>query len=652
MISDGPGTRGFALGVGLRTERLTVEEEFDAVAVAEDEDFFVVGLSVVGGPVGAVVDKGLRFAGDVAGGGTAFITGDDDHGFVGPPALALIGDGMRNIGQGEQAVFAGDFGPCAGLAEIIGPYPEEVSGIFGMVTHRGPGAEGGPEFGAHDFTGRFVGMGFEKFGIAVIGADDVEEISKAVGVIVADIRTEEGLRDGTRGIVFVEGLDEGFEDGDGDFRMRGVVNFVAGTVEDDGGVVAVAADGIAGVDEGPILEIEMVIIGVFGHGPAIEHFIHHKEAHAVAEIEEFRGLRIVGGADGVGAEGFERGKAMFVDGERHGDAEALHISVKSDAFDLDIFSVEPESGVGFELGVANAERSGVIIKNFSARADFADGTVHVGVIEVPELRGDGKVLIKRGNFTGGDGLGSGFDGADLFGGGVHEGDLDGDLARGVGLVDDGVLDVDGRLVGGDGGSGDIGAVGVDVDGIGDDNADMAIDARAGVPAGGGLHRIIGADGEDIVGAGSVEVAGEFIAEANVTIGAFAEVEAVDPDIGVGHDAVEVDEDAAVGVGGRKGEMLAIPADARGEECARAAGGGIGVEGAFDGPVMRDGDIFPGGIVESDLFPVGAVRLQKLPVGIEGLGDAGRGCGLATGGGGGEAEKGENGFGLAHERFLV
>ena len=132
-----------------------------------------------------------------------------------------------------------------------------------------------------------------------------------------------------------------------------------------------------------------------------------------------------------------------------------------------------------------------------------------------------------------------------------------------------------------------------MDVAGDDEADVAIDSGAGVPAGGGLGGVVAADGEGVGGGGAeVEVAGEFVAESDVAVGALAEVVAVDPDVAVGHDAVELDEDAAVGVGDGDGEVFAIPADTVGE-VGSALSGRVGLgERAFDGPVVGDAEGAP------------------------------------------------------------
>ena len=147
---------------------------------------------------------------------------------------------------------------------------------------------------------------------------------------------------------------------------------------------------------------------------------------------------------------------------------------------------------------------------------------------------------------------------------------------------------------------------------------MPVDARAGIPARCRLRGIVGAHRQDVAGFGAeLQMAGEFVAKADVAVRPLAQVEAVDPHVAVGHDAVEFDEHALVGVGRRQREMLAIPADAAGQERARAAGGILFVERAFDAPVVRHVDGAPGAVVEVGLFRAGGVGFQEAPAGIEG-----------------------------------
>ena len=155
--------------------------------------------------------------------------------------------------------------------------------------------------------------------------------------------------------------DERFEDGDGDVGFGGVVDLVAGGPEDDAGMVAVALDGVGGVAHGPVVEVEVVVVGIFADGPAVEHLVHDEEAHAVGEVEELGRGRVVGGADGVDAEGAEGGEAAFPCGERDGGAECSGVGVEGDAVDLVVDAVEEEALVGVEVEFADAEGDDFVV---------------------------------------------------------------------------------------------------------------------------------------------------------------------------------------------------------------------------------------------------------------------------------------------------
>jgi hypothetical protein len=77
---------------------------------------------------------------------------------------------------------------------------------------------------------------------------------------------------------------------------------------------------------GTVFEVEVVIVGIFGDGPAVEHLVHDEEAQAVGEVEELGCRWIVGGADGVDAEGDE---AALPCGEWDGGAEGSGVGVEA-----------------------------------------------------------------------------------------------------------------------------------------------------------------------------------------------------------------------------------------------------------------------------------------------------------------------------------
>ena len=202
-----------------------------------------------------------------------------------------------------------------------------------------------------------------------------------------------------------------------------------------------------------------------------------------------------------------------------------------------------------------------------------------------------------------------------------------------GLVGHGAADVHRRRVGRDGGRGDEGAPGNDVGVAGGDEADLAVDARAGIPARCGLLRIVHSHRDDVLA--GMQMRRQFIVEADIAIGPVAEQLAVQVDVAVGHYAVEDDEHAARrggrGVGGGNGEGLAVPADAGGRKGAGAARGRVLLEWPGDRPVVGQGDLRPCGVVEAGLLRAGCIRLKKAPARGELLNHA-RLCGVVRGSG--------------------
>ena len=189
--------------------------------------------------------------------------------------------------------------------------------------------------------------------------------------------------------------------------------------------------------------------------------------------------------------------------------------------------------------------------------------------------------------------------------------------RGIGLVDYGGPDPHGCPVVGHLRCADRHAVVFQMHGVGDDQPHMAVDARASVPAGGGLRRVVRTHGQEVgLVATEEKVPGQFVAETDVTIGSVTQQRTIDPYVAVRHDPVELDEDTSPGRIGREGESFAIPADAARQERARAARRSLRVEGTFDAPIMRHVERAPRRVVEVQLFPVLDVPFEKSPASIE------------------------------------
>ena len=379
-----PGGDGAGVGVELLSaERFAVEEELDLFGVGVDFHVFSVRVRSLGSSRRGEARRSARRGRAGPGCGAEVLAAADwserwlrwrsrdrrgpgarpatrrtmatmacvDHQLWRSKARARGGAWSRAAGRSRSRC-----GPAAGFAEVVDAGPEELAGVLGVVAHGDPLVAVVGVFSADDFAGGLLRVRGENLLLAVVLADDVEQIGEAVVVVVAGVRTEERLRHGPGGIVCVEGLRPGCEDGDGDIRLGRVVDLVAGGPEDDAGMVAVAHDGVGRVAHGPVLEVEVIVVGILCDGPAVEHLVHDQEAHAVGEVEELRRGRVVRGADGVDAELAQLGEAAFPDGERNGGADGAGVGVESYAVDLVMDAVEEEALVGVEVEFADAER--------------------------------------------------------------------------------------------------------------------------------------------------------------------------------------------------------------------------------------------------------------------------------------------------------
>ena len=131
-------------------------------------------------------------------------------------------------------------GQRARLAQVVDAGPQELAGVFRMVAHGDPLVAVVRVLRADDLARRLLRVRGQNLLLAIVLPDDVQQVGQAVVVVVAGVRTEQRLGHRPRRIVGMEGLTSVRQDGNGDLRMRRVVNFVAGRPEDDAGVIAVA----------------------------------------------------------------------------------------------------------------------------------------------------------------------------------------------------------------------------------------------------------------------------------------------------------------------------------------------------------------------------------------------------------------------------
>src|SRR5713101_2585676 len=99
--------------------------------------------------------------------------------------------------------------------------------------------------------------------------------------------------------------------------------------------------------------------------------------------------------------------------------------------------------------------------------------------------------------------------------------------------------------------------------------------------------------------------------------------AVDPDVAVSHNTVEVDENAPAFVICGQREVFAIPADAGRKKSACAAGWVVLVEWSFNAPIVRHVQLTPGLIIKLRVLSSSDVAFEKEPIGIKRRNDASR-----------------------------
>ena len=172
-----------------------------------------------------------------------------------------------------------------------------------------------------------------------------------------------------------------------------------------------------------------------------------------------------------------------------------------------------------------------------------------------------------------------------------------------------------------------------------DQPHMTINSGAGIPAQGRFERIVHPHGQDVGRAVGFQKFGEIITEADEAVGSASEELAVDPDLAVHINPVELDDDLLAG-GVRKRETFPIPADAVREKAVIAVALRRRRERAFDAPVVRQVEGAPVGVIELGLLGRRLVAQMEAPACVEGndFPRAGRGLG----GGRGENEAGQGG----------
>src|SRR6266702_2445475 len=107
-------------------------------------------------------------------------------------------------------------------------------------------------------------------------------------------------------------------------------------------MVAIALNKISHVTFEPFVKVIAVTMGAdlaLGHLPFVEGLVHHQKPHAVAEVQEFRRMGIVAGANGIAAHLAQNLQPPLPNPFGHGSANTTSIVVKANAIQLDALSV-------------------------------------------------------------------------------------------------------------------------------------------------------------------------------------------------------------------------------------------------------------------------------------------------------------------------
>ena len=375
-------------------------------------------------------------------------------------------------------------------------------------------------------------------------------------------------------------------------------------------MVLVAQDEIADILFMPGIPVQVVVVGFLGQLPGIEKLVQHQESHLVAEVQQFRGGRIVRSADGVAAHLLEDLELALDGAAVDGRTQCSEIVMVADSVELHLAAIEQETL--FHIPFADAD---------------AETGLRPVVAVAGSQRGAERIEMRRGEIPQG-GLGQAQCGAACCGfAGLQR--LWRQLAFGhylaivQDLLQDGYRSRLARLVfhGGfhrhrglfrrDFRRGHPDAPMGQMHRIDRRQPDMPVDAAARIPAR-GIGRIVKAD-RDGVWLAELDQRGDLDPERGVAIPPFAGQLAVDKDLGLRHRAIEIQEQPFASRRFGQGDGLAVPADPGPWQLAGLVGK-IHPERAFDAPVVRQREFPPAGVVKGWSRQVGGRLGQGRAIG--------------------------------------
>ncbi len=267
-------------------------------------------------------------------------------------------------------------------------------------------------------------------------------------------------------------------------------DFVADAPHDHRGVVAITADQGPRILLMPLVEqvIPAVVVARLGLTPGVEHLVQDHEAHAVGKVEQFRGRRVVAGAEGIAAH-LPQQLELPLEGP-HVDrrAQGAQVVMIADAVELEMLAVDQQPLVGVVLHGTHAEGGLVGIDHVAVLHERGHGHIAMGRIGAPQLRiGQRAGSLDRCALSGGDldgfGRNAGHGLASPLSVGVEREDLARHAHRrlGLGIIVHRHLQVHGRRRGAHRQRGQERAPLPHVNRRRHGQPDVAIDAAAGIP---------------------------------------------------------------------------------------------------------------------------------------------------------------------------
>ena len=398
-----------------------------------------------------------------------------------------------------------------------------------------------------------------------------------------------------------------------------VVDLVADRPQEDRRVVSVAAHHVRHVALDPLLEKVVRTVEArgsdvppldpfaLGELPLVGGLVHDQQPQFVAEVVDDGRLGVVAHADGVDPDGAEVFEPTAPHLGRHGGAQNPGVVVQAYALDLHPAAVECEPAVGIEVERAQPGADPAAVDGLSVAQQRDRQGVEIGILRVPPAGivhaqaqrpalGPLRALLYAA-FALRHALPCVVEecGPHLESpcGGVVplHGELHGDVGPAVGQLFAAV----GR------------APRCEVDFGRCDDPGVAVDARAGVPAGVRITAVIDPHGEHVVAL--IKIRCHVVKERDVSVGALPEQVPVEVDAAPVVDAFEIDVVACRGVVDR--EVLAVPSDASGE-VSRAAGQRRR-QGLFDRPVVGQSYACPAAVVVCRMQGRGVVSEPEQPL---------------------------------------